>query len=30
LTPSLNFAELKYMDFMDVPDEAIEELREIG
>jgi len=30
LTPSLNFVELKYTDFMDVPDQAIEELRGIG
>jgi hypothetical protein len=26
-TPSPNFAELKYSDFMDVPDQSIEELR---
>jgi hypothetical protein len=30
LTPFPNFGELKYMDFMDVLDEAIEELRGIG
>jgi hypothetical protein len=29
-TPSPNFVELKYTDFMDVPDQAIEELRGIG
>jgi len=29
-TPSPNFAELNYTDFMDVPEEAILELREIG
>jgi hypothetical protein len=28
-TPSPNFAELKYIDFMDVPEEAILELRGI-
>jgi hypothetical protein len=30
LTSSLNLANLKYMDFMDVPDQAILELRGIG
>jgi hypothetical protein len=30
LTPSPNFAELNYIDFMDVPEHAILELRGIG
>jgi hypothetical protein len=30
LTSSLNLEKLKYMDFMDVPDQAILELRGIG
>jgi hypothetical protein len=30
LTPSPNFAELNYTDFMDVPEQAILELRGIG
>lgn len=29
-TPSPNFAGLNYTDFMDVPEQAILELREIG
>lgn len=30
LMPSPNYAKLQPMDFMDVPEEAIEELRAIG